>query len=232
MSVLSEKHKVCSCLQSAEQWDHCSKWSLPQSVKGYKDWHKDYIPGEINLNLKKYNDKHPKELCENTAWNSWRIQACFNLENCVHGGNLSSLAGSCWGSHMEQALDPRLCCPWQGDLTQWSVLTLIWICCFLYICFLYNQLSIFCCIQNSTDKIRITQHVKRRLESEVKNWKGLFLTPTLLTDDAQEQFESRPSSRGPPPHPRGPQWSWKSQVLSPESLRGQSHPKGRVIHNV
>lgn len=69
-SVLSEKYKTCSCLPSAE-------WSPPQSLKGYKDWQKDYRPGEINLNLKKDNDKHPKELCAKYSMELMRISRTF-----------------------------------------------------------------------------------------------------------------------------------------------------------
>lgn len=31
-------------------------------LKGCKDGNKDYLPGDLNLTLRKYDDKHPKDL--------------------------------------------------------------------------------------------------------------------------------------------------------------------------
>lgn len=173
---------------------------------------------------------------QNTAWNSWGFQERFNLEMCIHGGNCSSLAGSCWGSHMQQALDPRLCCHWlsaPGRVALHSDQSWPW---FEFV--VSHIFAFFIISSRFSVASRVPQTKSGLLDMLNENQKSRWRNGRAFPDSHPAYrwcpwavWEQTLRQRHSLPRP-WPQWTWKSQVFRPTPLTVQSHPKTRVTHNV
>lgn len=119
------------------------------------------------------------------------------------GGNLSFLACSCWGSHMSQALDPRLCCRWlsapgrvallSGQSWPWFEFVVSRTFAFFIIS---SQFSVACKIPQT--KSGLLSMLNADWKATWRPGRGLFWLPSCLQMMQRCSLRAGPSAEAPP----------------------------------